>query len=354
MHEKMTSKERVSRAFAHKQCDRVPMNYYGNPAINDRLKQFFGLAVDDDDGLERKLGVDFKLCNPPYVGPRLHEESTQDVYVDPAWGTRFCTDNWNACGFPLKDATVEQVEAWPLPSPDDFDYHAALDMCKKHEDLYIITGGASRGDNINSASRLRTMEQVLIDLITDAPAGLLLMDRKNAINVEVIRRTLELCKGKVDMVKIGEDLGTQIGPMISPRLFRKHIRPRLQRIIDLAKEFGLPVMIHSCGSSSWAFDDFHEMGITVVDTLQPEARDMSPAYLKKKYGEKLSFHGMISTAGPLAYGSVDDVVDNVRETLKTMMPGGGYALAPSHQIQSNTPWQNVVAMYEAGRKHGTY
>ena len=81
---------------------------------------------------------------------------------------------------------------------------------------------------------------------------------------------------------------------------------------------------------------------------------MAPAYLKERYGERLAFHGCISTAGPLAYGTVEEVVHTVRETLAVMMPGGGYALAPTHQIQDNSPTENVVAMYEAARIYGQY
>jgi len=124
--------------------------------------------------------------------------------------------------------------------------------------------------------------------------------------------------------------------------------------IDVAKSFNLPVMIHSCGSSSWAFADFIEMGIDVVDTLQPEAKDMAPEYLKRCYGDQLAFHGCISTAGPLACGTVDDTVSYCRETLDVMMPGGGYLFAPTHQIQDNTPTENVVAMYDTARTCGVY
>jgi uroporphyrinogen decarboxylase len=113
-------------------------------------------------------------------------------------------------------------------------------------------------------------------------------------------------------------------------------------------------MIHCCGSSSWAFEDFIAMGINVVDTLQPEAANMSPVYLKNNFGQRLAFHGSISTAGPMAYGSVQEAVANVKETLEIMMPGGGYIMAPTHMIQDNTPTQNVIAVYEAVRKYGVY
>jgi uroporphyrinogen decarboxylase len=96
------------------------------------------------------------------------------------------------------------------------------------------------------------------------------------------------------------------------------------------------------------------MGITVIDTLQPEAKDMAPAFLKQRFGKRLSFHGCISTAGPVATGTVEDVIRNVRETLEIMMSGGGYALAPTHMLQDNSPTENVLAMYETARTYGRY
>lgn len=96
------------------------------------------------------------------------------------------------------------------------------------------------------------------------------------------------------------------------------------------------------------------MGITIIDTLQPEAKDMSPRYLKDRFGDRLSFHGCISTGGAVAYGSVEETVAYVRDTLETMMPGGGYAFSPTHMLQDNSPTENVLAMYEAARTYGRY
>jgi uroporphyrinogen decarboxylase len=91
-----------------------------------------------------------------------------------------------------------------------------------------------------------------------------------------------------------------------------------------------------------------------VDTLQPEAKEMSPAFLKKRFGGRLAFHGCISTAGPVTFGTVEDVVRYCRETLDIMMPGGGYCFAPTHALQDNSPTENVVAMYETAKQHGGY
>ena len=113
-------------------------------------------------------------------------------------------------------------------------------------------------------------------------------------------------------------------------------------------------MIHTCGSSSWAYERLIEMGMSGVDTLQPEAADMDPETLVRRFGGRLSFHGCISTAGALAYGSPDDVRADVKRTLDIMMPTCSYHLAPTHQIQDNSPVENVVAMYQAAHDYGIY
>ena len=142
--------------------------------------------------------------------------------------------------------------------------------------------------------------------------------------------------------------------MVSLDLFRRHIRPRHQTFVDLAKECSIPVMMHSCGSSSWAFDDFIEMGIGVIDTLQPEAANMGPDYLKERYGRDLAFHGCMSTGGVIVNGTMEEAVRGACALLDIMMPGGGYAFSPTHMLQDNTPTENVLAVYEAVRRRGSY
>jgi uroporphyrinogen decarboxylase len=228
------------------------------------------------------------------------------------------------------------------------------EQCRRHQGSAIFIGGAGLGDIINSTGFLLGMEETLVRLLCGDEALLSFIDRRLEVQLMVAQRELEAARGAVDFLWMGEDLGSQIAPMISLQLYRQVIRPRHQRVVDLAKAYDLPVMIHSCGYSSWAYDDFIEMGISVVDTLQPEATHMSPRYLKKRYGGRLAFHGCISTAGPVAYGTVEDVVASCRETLAIMMPGGGYCFAPTHALQDNSPTENVVAMYETARRCGRY
>jgi len=355
----MTSKQRVLTTFARQEPDRVPINYSSNPGIDGRLKAHFGLKSTDDGGLRRALGVDFRGVAAPYQGPRLHpERPNRQVEAKWGWVTRYVEHEsgayWDYCDFPLRDADIETVARWPMPSPDHFEYSRVQAACLKNAEYAVHIGGPGLACIMNTAGFLMSMEQVFIGLATDDPACLLLIDRMLAVQVEVARRELEAAKGGVDFMWIGEDLGTQRGPLISVELFRRHIKPRHRPFFELARSFNIPVMIHTCGSSSWAYDDYIELGLTAADTLQPEAKDMAPEYLKARYGDRLAFHGCISTAGPVAYGSVEDVRAYCRRTLEIMMPGGGYCFAPTHQLQDNSPTENVLAMYETAQRFGRY
>jgi len=356
----MSPKERVLTAISHAEPDRVPINYEANLGIDRRLKEHFRLQVYDTEGLLQALGVDFRGVWAPYTGSKLHNDipergiQVDDWGIHRRWIEHGTGGYWDYCDFPLQNATEQEVADWPMPAPDNFDYSQIPHQCHEKAKYALFVGHAGIGDIINSSGMLRGAEQILMDLITDNSAGLLLAKRRTEINLEILHRTIEAAKGGVDILWMGEDLGTQISPIISPELYRKHICPLHQQFIDLAKSYNLKVVCHTCGSSSWVYEDFIAMGIDVVDTLQPEAKDMSPAYLKRRFGGRLAFHGCISTAGPVAFGSTLDVVAYCRETLKIMMPGGGYCFAPTHQLQDNSPTENVVAMYEAAHKFGRY
>jgi len=295
----------------------------------------------------------------PYVGSRLHPAATEPgFHVSPDWGmhNRYIEHGaggyWEPWGELLKGITEAGAAVYPMPSPDDYDYGFVATQCERFKD-YAVNVHAGF-EVMNWTGRFFGQEAMYIGLATGDPAVLTFIRRYVEIKYEILRRTIEAAKGGIDFLWIGEDLGTQRGPRISRKMFHRRIRPIHERFIALARAHDLPVMMHSCGSSSWAFGDMIEMGIDAVDTLQPEAKDMAPAYLKKTFGGRLAFHGCISTAGPVSFGTIDEVVEDVRNTLRIMMPGGGYALAPTHQLQDNSPTENVLALYEAAYRYGEY
>jgi len=357
--ETMTAKERVSRTFNHEKTDRVTIGYETNAAIHARLANALGINDGNQKLVMDVLGVDYCAVAAPYSGAPLYPAKPNRIVNElegcyMRWIEHGTGGYWDFCDFPLKDADDDEIANYPVPNPDDFNYDIVADQISQFSDYAVAVGGASVPDIINSNGRIMGMEDILCHLLTENEAALHFIDRRINMQLEVTERILSKNKGKIDFMWLGEDLGTQHAPMVSLELYRKIFRPRHQKFIDLAKSYGLPSQMHTCGSSSWAYEDFIEMGLTGVDTLQPEAANMSPQYLKDTFGGRLTFRGCISTAGPLACGTPEDVTRNVRETLEIMMPGGGYHFAPTHQIQDNTPTENVIAMYRAAHKYGVY
>lgn len=357
-----TSRERVEAAMHRQVPDRVPIDYGANPGIQGRLMRALGLRPDDEEGLLRALRVDFRSTYADYVGKPLFICERADRRIDPLygyvmrWAEHADGGYWDFCDFPLKDAPAEKIASYPLPSADDFDYEASAARARTYarQGYAVRLGHAGMADLINTLGRVMGMEDALVNLACEDEATLHYVDRMYDWELAMMERQLERSKDDIAVFMWGEDLGTQHSPMISMDMYRRVLKPRHQRFIDLAKAYGKPVMVHSCGSSSWVYPQWIEMGVDVVDTLQPEAKNMSPKYLKQTFGDCLAFHGCLSTAGPLAFGSEKEVRQTVRELLDIMMPGGGYLFAPTHSIQDNSPVANVLSAYEEAFSYGTY
>jgi len=204
---------------------------------------------------------------------------------------------------------------------------------------------------MGSGEFLQGMENFLIGLVTDDPVTVAILDRLTESFLEFNRRVFESAGGKLDIAWYGDDYGTQNGLLIGAPTWRKHIRPRLAMLIDLAKSHGLKVMLHSCGSVRELIPDLIDVGIDILDTVQPEAAGMDPRQLKQAFGDRMCFHGTISTAGVLANGTPQDVRNEVIDRIDTMAAGGGFCLAPTHTIMPGTPVDNVLAMYETAIGH---
>ena len=357
--ETMTAKQRTLKTFNLEKTDRVTIGYDANAAVHMRLAQTLGIPDGNLELVYQALGVDYRSIPIRYNGPKLFQDPP-GKRVDPIdgfimrWVGHDTGGYWDFCDFPLKDADDEMFDSFPIPNPDDFDFNEAYDYCKAKKDYAISLGHAGIPDIINSNGRLMGMEDVLCHLALEDDAAIRFIKRRADLYLALMERMLEKCRGLIDFIWLGEDLGTQIAPMISMDLYRNQIKPIHQKFVDLANTYNLPVIIHTCGSSSWAYDSFIQMGIKGVDTLQPEAVNMSPSYLKNHFKGKLCFRGCISTAGPLAYGTTAEVEEDCQKTLSIMMDGYGYHFAPTHAIQDNSPTENVIAMYNAVHRYGIY
>lgn len=350
----MTSKERFLSAMRYEGYDRPPARYYSCPEITEALLSRYGLQ--DENALRGKLGCDFRQVDPPYIGPPrrffpyggLQDGLWGEQYEMLSFGDgdgEYRESVYQPC---LNMSTIEDMEGYPDPAPsaDWYDYSGIEEQCDSVSDYVVWAGYTSVPDYINGISRVRGVEQVLLDIATDDPILLRLMDLFEEFFLDKTRRTLEAGKGKIDVLCIGDDLGTQNGLLISPAAFDRIFAPRLKSFIDLAHEFGALAMMHSCGSVYKLIPRFIDMGLDILEVVQVDCADMDIEKLHGEFYGKICFCGSMSVQSTLPFGSAGDVANEV-ELRKRLFRDGGMVIAPTHQIQVGTPLENIEAMYRA-------
>lgn len=347
----MKSKERVLKSLNWQQTDRTPVQIYLTPEVEASLQAHFG-GRDIYEALE----IDFRDVTPSYLGPI--KSAHDGIYYD-EWGAGYRRISHGQAGtydeaviLPLAEIkTLEEVEAYPWPDPDNFEYAVISQLCDRYHDYATCLGNPGYPDIVNGVSRGRGMEQVLIDIVTNDPVGMAIIDRRVEICYQFLRRGLEAGGGKIDILCLGEDCGNQRGRMFSPRIWREVFQPRLQRFYDLGHEFGAKVMMHSCGDTHEIMPNFIDMGLDVLDAMQPEPAGMDPETIRALCKGKLAFCGLISTQHTLPYGTVNDCRAEARHRLDVIAKGGGYIFSPAHCIQPDTPLANILAIYEEALGH---
>jgi len=342
----MKSKERVLTALNWQEPDRVPVQIYLTPEMRTKLSNYF-----KGQNILECLGVDFRSVGPTYRGKlrESHDGITYDM-----WGSGYKHIEHGSAGtydeavvLPLADLkTMDDVENYPWPNPDDFDYSGIAEQCERFQDFAICLGGAGYPDIVNGVSRGRGMEQVLVDIALRDEVGMAIIDKRVEVCYEVLCRGLKAADGKVDILCLGEDTGNQNGRMVSPKDFDEIFKSRLKRFYDLAHEFGAKAMMHSCGDSHEIMPTFIEMGLDILDAMQPEPAGMDPVTIRNMCKGKLAFCGLISTQQTLPHGSREDCRAEARQRLDIIAKGGGYIFSPAHCIQPDTPLENVLAVYE--------
>ncbi len=344
----MNSKERVLAAINHVQADRVPVDLWAASPATDNLRAHLG--VDDDEGVWRSLNIDLRSVWPTYTGPE-RERFPDGSWID-WWGCRrkMIGPFEEVVGAPLADAvSPDDVEAHDWPDPEAFDVEAMQSRCQEWSNyaLVIRDPGQHATCVLRVAMYLRTMEKFMMDLALNPELAQAIIARIEAFYLELNRRILESVGDLTDIYFIADDVGVQDGLMISPRMFRKFIKPSLTRFVEQAHHYGQKVMYHTCGAVRRLIPDFIEMGVDILNPIQVSAKDMSPAQLKAEYGHALCFHGGMDIQTVLADGTPDEVRAEVGRLVDILGPGGGFILAPTNNLMPDTPVENVVAMYEA-------
>ncbi|MGD9495498.1 MAG: uroporphyrinogen decarboxylase family protein [Armatimonadota bacterium] len=343
----MTSRERVMAAIEHRAPDRVPVDYWAHPPVTERVMAALGAA--DFETMLVRLGVDLRNVRGAarYIGPPHHY--LPDGRECDMWGVPLGSRGTYAAkvtGAPLASATtVAEVERHrPFPDPDWWDYAPIADACAAAGE-HAVMGGAWSPFFCHAMYVIGMAE--LLEAMAARPAvAEALLTRIADFYLESCRRHFQAARGGMDIFFMGDDYGGQTGPLISLSMFRRFIKPHLARLFAQAHDFGLKVMLHSCGSVYAFIPDLLEIGMEVLDPVQVRARDMSIDKLAAEFGRDLCFHGSIDTQQTLPFGTADDVRAEVRARL-ALFPQGGLICGPSQEFMEDVPTENILALYEA-------
>jgi len=407
----MQSRERVRKALMHKEADRIPIDLgstmtTGIMAITyNKLKAYLGiggrtricdvrqmLAEPEMEVLER-IGGDF-LSVPAYAAePKKWKKSTlpngspcelprwfspeilpdgsqvlrnsegQIIAKKPKYGYYF-----DSVYHPLENVkTIEELERldenvfhssfWSKPLVDDLaadQLHERVKRLYETTDKALVLSGAGRV--YEWAQDLRGWNNFLIDLKRDPRFAGYLLDRIVEENIKSLKRILPAVKGYVQVVQVSDDLGTQSGLQLSPKTYREIVKPRHERFFRYIKEnSGAYLLLHCDGSIYQIIPDLIELGVDALNPIQYTAKDMDTKKLKLEFGEHITFWGGgCDTQHVLLFGTPNDVRSEVKKRISDLAPGGGFVFSQIHNIQKDVPVQNIIAMYEAVKKYGTY
>ena len=342
----MTPKERWRAVMERRPVDRVPTDYWATGEVTHALKKHFDLRTDLD--LWQKLGIDRNVG----IGPALRDPHSEERDGANVWGLRHVRIAYaggagtydEVVQSPLAGAeTVQEIESYPWPDPSWCDYGSIPDQCREWKD-YPIVGGSYEPFLLYTS--LRGREQALEDLVVNPQIVEATLERIFEYHLEVISKTLEAAGGQVDFVYVAEDLGTQDSTIMSPGHFRRFLKPHMARMVELAHTYGAWAFHHDDGACWPLLPELCDIGIDVLNPIQWRCGNLDRRWLKREFGSRLVFHGAVDNQYTLPFGTVDEVRQEVRDNLEMLGDGGGYILAPCHNLQPITPIENILAMYD--------
>lgn len=332
-----TSRERVWTSIRHSQPDRVPYYFSFTQVASRKLEVYYG-TTDLDSTLDNDM-VRYSIRRPA-----LLQEVRPGFYRDEfgvVWNRTVDKDIGIPEEYPLKRRSLK---GYTFPNPHDpRRYEGLLAFVEAHPNRFRLISYSFT--LFERAWMLRSMPELMVDML-EAPEWVEeLFDALTAFNVSVIQELLEY---DVDGFLFGDDWGQQRGLLFSPRLWGRFIKPRLALLIRTVKQAGKAAFIHSCGKVQELFPDLVEIGLDVFNPFQPDVMDVHE--IKRQFGERLAFYGGMSVQHTLPHGTPEQIRAEARRLMDEIGRGGGFIIAPSHHMPGDIPVENMLAFIEAVRE----
>ena len=362
----MKHRDRILAALSHETADRCPMQISFTPEFAERLRaelrernqvsrrNLVSDAVHNPHGggntyeLERALGVDMLQtsvgwANSYYLAPGRYTDEWGVAWDSASYETPYGIGHYTEMvGHPL--AGDAAVETYRPPDPDRPElYRDAAWTLQTFKDEYWIVG-VTVCTIFETAWALRGYERLLSDFVANSALADRILDIPFRYHLAAAKRLTGM---GVDMIWIGDDVGSQHAMLISPRHWRRFLKPRLAEFIAAIKGINprLKVAYHSDGYIYPIIPELIEIGVDVLNPIQPASMD--PARLKAEFGDRLCFWGTIDEQHTLPFGAPEDVAAQVRQRIATVGKNGGLILGPTHHVQLDTPMENFWAMVDA-------
>ncbi len=382
----MTSRDRVLIALEHREPDRVPIDLAGSVVTSiaattyEALRKYLGLpekkvrimdvgeqiAWVDEDVLE-VFGADVipLFADPPQkYRPVFTDEGEEGFSFKDEFGATLRMPkggfyyDWRE--FPLKNPSIAALEKMDWPDPADPGRFKGLRQralgLRSGSDRAIFGMAPVGHDLFNQFFRVRGMEEALADLVENQDFADAFLTRMMHTIIKSQELFLDEVGDLIDVHFTADDISGQDGPLISPALYRKLVKPKWERIISVIKSrTKAKIFYHGCGAMTEFIPDLIEIGVDIFNPVQVSAAGMDTAELKKKYGKNLSFWGGgCDTQHVLPGGNLLQVKEEVKRRIRDLAPGGGFIFNPVHNIQPNVPPDNIAAMFQTAREFGRY
>ncbi len=365
----MISRERVARAFSHQETDRPPIDFGAtvvtclDGAAYRQLKDTLGIQLDDDviidhtmgtvapcEELQRRFCSDFRRISMNYTAPRIVNDRFESGF-----GIEFRRaaphEYFDVVRHPLADAEIEDLETMRLPDPDDPVLYQGIG--KQAAYLYEGTPYALVADFgvpgfYETSQKLRGYENLACDLLLNEDFLEVLYGKLLDLQMRYFDNYLREVGRYISVICYADDLGMQDRLQMSPDTYRKLIKPWHTKIFSfIHQRTEAKILLHSCGSVSSIIPDLAEAGVDILNPVQLRATDMEPQSLKDRFGKDIIFWGGVDEQRLLPYGTPSEVREEARRVARILSRDGGYVFAPSHNFQSDTPPENIIAMYDA-------
>jgi uroporphyrinogen decarboxylase len=318
--------------------------------------------VDIDERVLDRFGVDIRHIRPS--PPREDEVKRGESWLVNEFGLmlkkqyqgyyyEFVEDK-----APLYNAkTIDEVESYKGPQAHEERFRGLSKKAKQiREKGFAVTVDTFLGGVLELAVWLRGFNKFYYDIVGNPEFAEALLDKTLEVNKRFWQPYIDEVGEYVTIVLLADDYGHQNGLLMSPTLWRRIIKPRLKEFIALVRSHAksAKIQFHSCGSVEPLIEDLAEVGVDILNPIQPRAKNMDSRHLVDKFDKKICYHGGVDVQYVLPTGTIRDVEEEVRNRIRDLAPGGGYIFAAAHNIQPDVPPQNIEAMFKEAEKYGTF